>query len=92
MPKVTFKNTGASAEVEAGAALKDVTKSNKWSVAYGCEDGVCGTCVMKVVEGGANLSPMEDKEKGTLEAMGMDTNTYRLCCQCKINGDCTIEQ
>ncbi|MFA6918381.1 MAG: 2Fe-2S iron-sulfur cluster-binding protein [Candidatus Gracilibacteria bacterium] len=92
MPKVTFKNTGATVEVAAGAMLKDVTKNNKWPVAYGCEDGMCGTCMIKVAEGGGNLSPMEEKEKGTLEAMGMDVSQYRLCCQCKINGDCVIEQ
>jgi len=92
MPKVTFKNTGASVEVPVGTALKDVTKKNNWSVAYGCEDGMCGTCMVKVAEGAANLSPMEDKEKDTLSAMGLDLGTYRLCCQCKISGDCTIEQ
>ena len=91
MFKVTFKNTGSSAEVEAGAELKDVTKSNSWSIAYGCEDGMCGTCIVKVTEGAMNLSQMEDKERGTLEAMGMDKD-YRLCCQCKVNGDCTLEQ
>lgn len=92
MPKVTFKNNGATAEVAAGTALKDVTKSNNWPVAYGCEDGMCGTCMMKVVSGKENLSPMEEKEKETLSAMGMDLNSYRLCCQCKVNGDCTFEQ
>lgn len=92
MPKVTFKNTGAAAEVEAGADLKDITKQNQWSIAYGCEDGMCGTCLVKVVEGKENLSHMEDKEKATLEAMGLDISQYRLCCQCKVNGDCVIEQ
>jgi len=92
MPKVTFKNTGASVEVPAGTALKDVTKNNNWSIAYGCEDGMCGTCMIKVAEGKENLSPMENKEKDTLSSMGMDINVYRLCCQCKVNGDCTIEQ
>jgi ferredoxin len=92
MPKVTFKNTGASAEVADGKMLKEVTKENNWSVAYGCEDGMCGTCMVKVVEGQANVSPMEDKERETITVMGMDASVYRLCCQCKINGDCTIEQ
>lgn len=92
MSKVTFKNTGAAADVKPGTALKDVTKANKWPVAYGCEDGACGTCMVKIVEGGENLSKMEEKEKATLQAMGMDTSTYRLCCQCKVNGDCTFEQ
>jgi ferredoxin len=79
-------------EVSAGSSLKDVTKKNQWPVAYGCEEGTCGTCMIKIVDGKENLSPMEGKEKLTLSAMGMDTSQYRLCCQCKINGDCTFEQ
>ncbi len=92
MPKVTFKNTGDSVEVQAGSELKDVTREHGWSIAYGCEDGMCGTCIVKVAEGGENLSEMGEKEKETLSAMGIDVETHRLACQCKVNGDVVIEQ
>lgn len=92
IPKVTFKNTGDTAEVSEGVDLKTVTKDNGWSIAYGCEDGMCGTCIVKIAEGSENLSPMEEKEKNTLSVMGMDPNEYRLACQCKVQGDVTIEQ
>lgn len=92
MPKVTFKNTGATAEVPAGTPLKEVTRNNNWTISFGCEEGSCGTCLVKVVEGNGNLGPMEEKEKETLSAMGLDLNVYRLTCQCKVNGDVIIEQ
>ncbi|MBU1151679.1 (2Fe-2S)-binding protein [Patescibacteria group bacterium] len=92
MPKVTFKNTGEEAEVEAGAKLMDVTRDKGWSIAYGCEDGMCGTCIISVVSGMENLNEVSDKEKDTLEAMGMDPSVHRLACQCKVNGDVVIEQ
>jgi ferredoxin len=92
MPKVSFKNTGASVEVAAGTPLKQVTKDNNWPVAYGCEDGMCGTCILQITEGMENLSAMEEKEKDTLGVMGMDVSTHRLACQATVNGDVVIEQ
>lgn len=91
MPKVKFKNTGEEVEVEKGTELKDATKEKGWPITYGCEDGMCGTCVIKTAPGETNLSPMEEKEKNTLRVMGMDDGEHRLACQCKINGDCEIE-
>ena len=89
MPKVTFKSAGDSAEAEEGKMLKDVTREKGWPIAYACEDGMCGTCIIKTAMGG--LSPMEDKEKNTLSAMGFDDGQYRLACQCKVTGDTEIE-
>ena len=91
MPKVTFANSGDSGEAEDGAPLKDVTKDHGWPIAYGCEDGVCGTCIISVPEGKENLSEQSDQEKQTLEIMGLDDGEHRLCCQCKVKGDVTIE-
>lgn len=91
MPKVTFIDTGKQAECPAGGSLKDVTKNNSWPIAYGCEDGVCGTCLIQAQEGGANLSPIEETENQTLEMMGMNDGEHRLACQCKVNGDVTIK-
>jgi len=91
MLKVKFKNTGEEEKIELGAELKDVTKDAGWPIAYGCEDGVCGTCIVKVVDGEENLNPMEETEKQTLGIMGLEEGGYRLACQCKCNGNCTIE-
>jgi ferredoxin len=91
MPKVKFVNNGDEAEVEAGAQLKDITKEWGWPIAYGCEDGMCGTCIVHVKEGKDSLGPIEGKEEQTLSVMGMDDGEHRLACQCKISGDCTIE-
>ena len=91
MIKVKFQNSGEEEEVETGTYLKDATKDAGWPIAYGCEDGVCGTCIVKVVDGADNLNDQEDVEKQTLEIMGMDDGNHRLACQCKCSGDCTIE-
>ena len=91
MAKVKFTNTGDEAEIENGGELKDVTRDNGWPIAYGCEDGMCGTCIVKVKEGKENLNAIEEKEAQTLDIMGMNDGEHRLCCQCKVNGDIAIE-
>ena len=90
MPKVTFQNDDVVVDVELEVDLKDVTKQNGWPVVYGCEDGVCGTCLIKV-EGNECLNEPTDVERQTLEIMGMDDGNYRLACQCKVKGDVKIE-
>lgn len=87
MPKVQFQDSGETVEVETGKDLKDVTRDHGWPVAFGCEDGVCGTCIINVEEGKENLSPMEEMEAQTLDMMCMKDGEHRLCCQCKVNGD-----
>ncbi len=91
MPKVKFTNSDEEVEVDEGTALKDVTKDNGWPIAYGCEDGVCGTCIVEVKEGKENLNETEDMERQTLEIMGMEGGCHRLACQCKVKGDISIE-
>ena len=91
MPKVKNKDTGEEIEVSAGEELKEVVKDNGWPIAYGCEDGVCGTCIVEVSEGQDNMSPTGEIEEQTLEMMGMKDGEHRLSCQCKVNGDICIK-
>lgn len=90
MPKVTFN--GETVEVEEGADLKEVARENGWPIMFACEDGVCGTCIVNTTAGMENLSKVEEVEEETLNAMGMDREKQRLACQCKVNGDVTLEQ
>lgn len=89
MPKVTHKN--ASVDSQNGQLLREVTQQNNWDIPYACENGICGTCIVKVVKGSENLSAMEEQEKMTLQALGVDDGEHRLACQCRVNGDVSIE-
>lgn len=89
MPKVKFDNE--EIEVAEGSDLKDVATDNGWPIAFGCGDGICGTCIVKIIKGKDNLSPIEEKEQQTLSVMGLDDGEHRLLCQCKIKGDVVIE-
>lgn len=94
MAKVKFTNTGEEEEAKIDQNLMEVTQDAGWPIAYGCEDGLCGTCVVRVAEGKENLNTPDDKEKQTLDIMGLAEGDFRLACQCKVekDGDVTIEQ
>lgn len=94
MAKVTFKNVGEEEDVKKDDKLMDITQDAGWPIAYGCEDGLCGTCVVRVAEGEEHMEAAEDREKQTLDIMGLAEGGFRLACQCKMkgDGDVVIEQ
>ncbi len=68
---------GQEKDVQDGEGIKDAAKD--LGVVFGCEDGLCGTCMVEVEEGAENLTELTQAEKD----MGVDDKN-RLACQCKI--------
>jgi ferredoxin len=50
--------------------------------------GICGTCAVKVLDGGANMSPMSKNEQNTLKGKPAD---FRLSCCAKVTGPIGIK-
>jgi len=65
-------------EVRDGELIRDACE--KAGVPFNCNTGVCGSCLVKVMEGAGNLGPLAPEEKD----YGLDGNT-RLACVCVIN-------
>lgn len=65
-------------EVEDGSPLKAVCEEA--GVPFACEEGVCGTCVIEIMDGMDNLSEFTEEE---LDFLG-EQDRERLACQCKI--------
>lgn len=85
MSKITNLKTGKSVEIKDGDKIRDAVE--KLGVPFGCEEGICGTCMIDVVEGENNLSELTEQERDLMR----DKN-HRLACQCKIRkGDVKIE-
>ena len=66
------------------------TCKDRSSILFGCEDGQCGSCIVRVLEGSDKLSPKGESENDLLEAIGAGADE-RLACQCKVFGDVKIE-
>lgn len=77
MAKIIRKKTGQEIELEDGDFIQDAC--DKLGVPFGCQNGLCGTCMIDVVEGEDNLSELTEEE----ETLERDRN-HRLACQCKI--------
>lgn len=86
MAKLRFKNT--EEEVELPDDSKIAEACEEAGVPFACTEGVCGTCVIEIVEGHENLSPPTQEEK---DFLGDDTCGERLACQCRLKkGNVTI--
>lgn len=90
MPKVTITTDKKTIEVPSNYPLIDMSEQHDTSILFGCRDGACGACMIKVIEHPQNLSPMLDHERDFLETMSAEPNE-RLACQCKVLGDVTIQ-
>jgi ferredoxin len=59
---------------------------------FGCRQGACGSCAIKILSGSENLSEMTFDERDFLESITYDPQEYRLACQCRVYGDIKIQQ
>ena len=73
---------GEEFQLEDGSPIKE--KCEEAGIPFACEEGVCGTCVIEVVEGMENLSDFTQEE---LDFLG-EQDFERLACQCKIKNGC----
>ncbi len=85
MPKVTIKTDNKTIDVKDGYPLIDMCEDHDTSILFGCRDGACGACMIRVLEGEQFISKMQDNERDFLETMAAAPNE-RLACQCKVTG------
>ena len=90
MPKVTITTDNKTIDVPQNYAMIDMCEDHDTSILFGCRDGACGACMIRVLEGAEHLSPMKDDERDFLETMAAEPNE-RLACQCKVLGDVKVE-
>ena len=80
MAKLIFVNNGQEVELKDGSEIGEACESA--GVPFACGSaGICGSCMVEVVEGMENLSEMTEAEKAFI---GEDDSDNRLACQCKI--------
>ena len=87
--KITFSDIGKTETVSVGTRVIEVSESVGSNLPYGCREGDCGSCLMKVEAGWENLSTRSVVEEKVLR----DNNAgrhFRLACQAQILGDVTV--
>ena len=92
MPTLTFDKQQRSLQVKEGTELLRLPYLDSTvPLKFGCCQGQCGTCAIKVLVGEENLSPKTKQEKETLHRLKLD-QSYRLACQCALRGDVVIDK
>lgn len=90
MPALKIATDNKTINVPEGALIIDICETEETSILFGCRDGACGACMIRVLENPQNLSKMEEHERDFLETMAAREDE-RLACQCKVLGDVTVE-
>jgi ferredoxin len=92
MPKanVTFEDIGITITVPAGTRLIEISERVGAGITYGCREGECGTCMMRIVSGMENMSQRSILEDKVLQE-NMAGRNYRLACQAQVlSGDIVV--
>jgi len=82
MAKLIFEDTKEEYNLPDDSSL--IEPCEDAGVPFACTEGVCGTCVIEVIEGMENLSEFNQAESDFLGEL----NNERLACQCRIKGGC----
>lgn len=86
MAKLIISSEDEDQEFTVGDGEPIVAPCEEAGIPFACTEGVCGTCVVEVLEGMENLSERTQEEK---DFLGDDEDSNeRLACQCCIRGGC----
>ncbi|MCW1930018.1 MAG: (2Fe-2S)-binding protein [Candidatus Kerfeldbacteria bacterium] len=86
MATIKFVDDDLTVNAAVGQNLRDIAQNEGSTIPFGCELGVCGTCLSRVQAPEGAISSMEEQEKETLEALGAEVDC-RLVCQCRVEKD-----
>jgi ferredoxin len=88
MKQVILSPLNDTVHVKTEAHLLDALLANELDVIMACKGrGLCATCLVHVVEGQENLTPMTDVEKRRLGRLTTTKKNSRLACQARVMAD-----
>lgn len=87
--RLTFEDIDVTVMVPVGVRVIEISEKVGSSIIYGCREGDCGTCMMRVVDGWENLSTPSVVEDKVLRENAAGKH-YRLACQAQVLGDVTV--
>ena len=85
MATIFFAEDGIEITVADGTMLKDAIDEHGAAIPFGCREGACATCVIRVNEGAEHLNSLTENEEMTLLPAEVEEGV-RLACQCSVSG------
>jgi ferredoxin len=89
--KLKIMNDDQEHELEEGAELSKALNAVNSPILFGCRTGICGTCLVEVMDGSELDKKSNEDEKELLDIISDGQAPYRLACQMRMNNDCTLK-
>jgi ferredoxin len=86
---VQFVLEDMDVEVPVNSPFQEIVEASGADVTFGCRNGTCGTCRIRIEEGFENISKPNREEQDFLSSIEAEKNE-RLGCQICILGNCKI--
>lgn len=91
MPTIRFAHDDRPIEVPRGVSVLEAALQHGVPLPHTCGGNCsCSTCRVRVLEGAANLTPMEPDEASVLDSFDLKP-PHRLGCQALVLGDVELE-
>ena len=90
MATIQIQPSGESSEVKDNARLRQLAAP--LGTGMGCHSGICGTCVVRIVEGGENLKATDATEERTLARVNAPEGARLLCKAELISSTVVVEK
>ena len=86
MAKLIFKASEDEVDLRDGSPIAE--SCEQAGVPFACSGGLCGTCIVRVIEGMENLTPPTQQE---IDFLGTDgVQQERMACQCSIESGTVV--
>ncbi|MGM3309233.1 2Fe-2S iron-sulfur cluster-binding protein [Anabaena sp. WFMT] len=87
---IHFEDDQKTIKVPINQSLIQICDEYPNSILFSCRNGVCGTCLIEVMSGMENLSPVMEEERILLDILAPENPHIRLACQCVVKDDVCI--
>lgn len=84
--EVLFQPGDIRVAIAPGTTLLEVAEANDLPIEAGCRMGMCGADPIGIVDGMAQLTPMGDDERKTIERLGLSPDNTRMACCARVQG------
>jgi len=78
MAKIFIEHLNEEVELDDNSSIKEILEER--GLPFACSEGVCGTCVVEVLDGMENLTEYTQEEEDFFGEM----ENERLACMCQI--------
>lgn len=89
--KLKIQNAEQEYDLSSGDELSKALDAGNSPILFGCRTGICGTCLVEVIEGSAVDKEPNADEQEFLEIVSDGKAPYRLACQMRMHNDCTLK-